>query len=529
MNETNKTKKDNNSTKKETMNNKQINWNFIPSPTIFNYILSLRTNKILNALLNLQRMYGKSNKLTAEGYFYLPFDELQKQTQIRTKAAIYPKLDTLFLHDLISIKSVGQSKGKKVNYYRVKTENFKRYDNIKFDEIHNFIIKDIKSERGYKVKYLHQNCKKLVPVELLQREQAQKAISGQHIIKGEQIPITANILTKTKVSVYGSNGNIPFARYIQDCTLQEFINDGKRKREFIDIARKHKAEGNDEAYKRIKQGLNAATISATFPYNRKADNPNSRQNNILCLDIDGHDQTMNTETIKSILGAKEYIFYMAKSLSGDGLWALVEYEQGRELTDVFNTIKEELKQEGIILDSHCKDMARLRIESYDDNPYFNPNASKYTNTLNKAYKESEQTTPSKEANNAKNGTNSGKNSTPIIADSEQIEYMEKLTQYCTDNHITITSNHDETLFISRTLAATFGEQGRGYLLAIHKEQDYSNGEYITDDSEEVSRLYDNDLRKFAPSNQFEAIQKHVHAHGIIYHNGKFQREYRQAI
>lgn len=433
------------------------------------------------------------------------------------------------MHDLISIKSVGQSKGKKVNYYRVKTENFKRYDNIKFDEIHNFIIKDIKSERGYKVKYLSPNCKKLVPLELLQREQAQKAMAQQQIIKGEIIPITANILTKTKVSVYGANGTIPFAKYVRDCTLQNFINEGKSKREFIDIARKHKAEGNDEAYKRIKQGLNAATISATFPYNRKADNPNSKPNHILCLDIDGHDQTMHMETIKSVLREKEYIFYLAKSLSGNGLWALIEYEPNRAIEDVFCTISAELQQEGIILDAHCKDMARLRIESYDNNPYFNPNAIKYTNTLNKAYKENDGTTPSKRTDNAKNATKSGKNSTPIIADSEQVEYMKKLAEYCTDNHITITRNHDETLFISRTLAATFGEQGRVYLLAIHKEQDFINGEYIQDDSEEVSRLYDNDLQKFAPSNQFEAIQKHVHAHGIIYHNGKFQREYRQAI
>lgn len=509
--------------------NKQINWNFIPTPTIFEDIMSLRTHNILNTLLNLQRMYQKSNKLTIDGYFYLPFEELQKRTQTKTKVALYPKLDTLFLHDLISIKSVGASKGKKVNYYRVKTENFKRYDLIKYDEIQNFIIKDIKSEKGYKCKYLHANCKKLVPMELLKREQAQKAMSGQQIIKGEQIPITSNILNKTKVSVYGANGTIPFAKYVRDCTLQDFINEGKSKREFIDIARKYKAEGNDEAYKRIKQGLNAATISATFPCNRKSDNPNSRQNNILCLDIDGHDQTMHMETIKSILGAKEYIFYMAQSLSGNGLWALVEYEPNRAIEDVFCTISAELQQEGIILDSHCKDMARLRIQSYDDNAYFNPNAIKYTNTLNKDYNPSGRTTASKRTDNAKNSTRSSKNNTPIIADSEQIEYMEKLADYCTANHITITENHDETLFISRSLAATFGEQARGYLLAIHKEQDYSNGEYIQDDSEVINKLYDSDLNKFAPSNQFEQIQAHVNAHGIIYHNGKFQMEYRQAI
>lgn len=63
------------------MNNKEINWNFIPTPTIFEDIMSLRTHNILNTLLNLQRMYGKANKLTHDGYFYLPFDELQKHTQ----------------------------------------------------------------------------------------------------------------------------------------------------------------------------------------------------------------------------------------------------------------------------------------------------------------------------------------------------------------------------------------------------------------------------------------------------------------
>ena len=512
----------------------EIDYQFTPIPRIFGDILSLRTNNILTTLLNLQIMYSKANKLTIDGYFYLPFEELQKRTQTKSKAALYPKLDTLFLHDLLSIKSVGQSKGKHVNYYRVKTENFKRYDNIKFDEIHNFIIQDIKSEKGYKVKYLHPNCKKLVPIELLQREQQINATASLQIIKGEIIPITKDILNTAKVSVYGLNKGTPFGRYLKTCTIQEFINDGfkKKHRIFIDKARKEKEEGDEKNYNITKVSLNAATISAICPNNHKKDNKNIQPNNIICLDIDGKDNTLDMETIASILGAKDYVFYMAKSLSNKGLWALVEYEPNRAIEDVFNTIQEELKEDGIILDKNCKDITRLRIQSYDTNPYYNENAIKYTNTLNKAYKESEQTTPSKEKKNAIQSTTEANKGVSTEELNEQIEYMEKLTRYCKQNHQTITRNHDETLFISRTMAATFGEIGKRWLVTIHKEQDFSKGKYIINDSEKIIKLFENDLQNFKPSNQFEAIKNHVERNcNIYYNNGEFQylKEYKKAI
>lgn len=508
----------------------EIDYNFIPTPTIFEDIMSLRTHNILNTLLNLQRMYSKANKLTIDGYFYLPLEELQKRTQTKSKAALYPKLDTLFLHDLLSIKSVGQSKGKHVNYYRVKTENFKRYDNIKFDEIHNFIIKDIKSEKGYKCKYLHPNCKKLVPIELLQREQERNATASFHIIKGEIIPITNDILNNTYVSAYYPNRCIPFSRYNGNITLQEFIDNGENFKGYINQAREAKEKGNLTTYKAIKQSMPAVTLSATFDGKRNLDNI-THINHILCLDIDGKEQSLSIQEIEDKLKEKDYIFYFAKSFSNDGIFALIEYQDGRDIEDVFNTIQAELQNDGIILDKHCKDITRLRIQSYDTNPYYNDKAIKYTNTLNKAYKESEPTTESKEIKNAIQSTTEANKGVSTEELNEQITYMEKLTQFCKDNHQTITRNHDETLFISRTLAATFGEIAKRWLVTIHKEQDYSKGKYIINDSEKIIKLYDNDLKNFKPSNQFEAIKNHVERNCNISHvNGEFHfGEYRKAI
>ncbi|MCQ2243826.1 MAG: hypothetical protein MJZ32_06165 [Bacteroidaceae bacterium] len=509
----------------------EIDYNFIPTPTIFENILSFRTRNILNTLLNLQRMYGKANKLTIDGYFYLPSEELQRRIQTKSKKAIYPKLDTLFLHDLLSIKSVGQSKGKHVNYYRVKTENFKRYDNIKFDEIGNFKIKDIKSERGYKVKYLHPNCKKLVPIELLQREQEINATAYQQIIKGEIIPITKDILTNTFVSVFYPNRGIPFSKYNGNITLKEFIDNGENYKGYIEQAREAKEKGNQTTYKTLKQAMPAVTISATFDGKRNIDNI-THINHILCLDIDGKEQTLSLQEIEDKLKEKDYIFYFAKSFSNDGIYALVEYQEGKEIEDVFNTIQTELSNDGIILDKHCKDITRLRIQSYDDTPYYNDKAIKYTNTLNKAYKESEPTTPSKEERIGISTTSNVNNNVSTEEFNEQIEYMEKLSQYCKQNHVTITRNHDETLFISRTLAATFGEIGKRWLVTIHKEQDYSKGKYIINDSDKISKLYESDLKNFKPSNQFEAIKNHIERNcNLHYINGEFQhlKEYRKAI
>lgn len=509
----------------------EIDYNFIPTPTIFENIMSLRTHNILNTLLNLQRMYQKANKLTIDGYFYLPLEELQKRTQTKSKAALYPKLDTLVSHDLLSIKSVGQSKGKHVNYYRVKTENFKRYDNIKYDEISNFKIDDIKSEKGYKVKYLSPNCKKRVPIELIQREQERNATASLQIINGERIPITNDILNNTFVSVYTSNRGIPFAKYNGNITLNEFINNGENFKGYIQQAREAKEKGYLTTYKTLKQSMPAFTLSATFDGKRNIDTI-TNENHILCLDIDGKEQTLSIDEITEVLKAKEYIFYFARSFSNDGIFALIEYQEGKEIEDVFNTIKTELQNDGIILDSHCKDITRLRIQSYDNNPYFNENAIKYTNTLNKAYRESEPTTESKSERNWIPTTSNVNDNVSTEQLSEQITYMEKLTHYCKENHITITRNHDETLFVSRTLAATFGEIGKRWLTTIHKEQDFCKGKYIINDSEKVIKLYESDLKNFKSSNQFEAIKNHVERNCNLYYvNGEFQhlKEYRNAI
>lgn len=509
----------------------EIDYQFTPIPRNFNDILSPKTNNILTTLLNLQIMYSKQNKLTIDGYFYLPFEELQKRTQTKSKAALYPKLDTLVLHDLLSIKSVGQSKGKHVNYYRVKTENFKRYDNIKFDEIHNFKIEDIKSEKGYKCKYLHPNCKKLVPIELIQREQERNATASLQIINGERIPITNDILNNTFVSVYTSNRGIPFAKYNGNITLNEFINNGEQFKAYIQQAREAKEKGNLTTYKAIKQSMPAVAISATFEGKRNIDNI-TNENHILCLDIDGKEQTLSIDEIADKLKEKDYIFYYQKSFSNDGIFALVEYQEGKEIEDVFNTIKTELQNDSIILDSHCKDITRLRIQSYDNNPYFNENAIKYTNTLNKAYRESDPTTESKSERNHIPTTSNVNDNVSTEQLREQITYMERLAQYCKDNHITITRNHDETLFVSRTLAATFGEIGKRWLVTIHKEQDFSKGKYIINDSEKISKLYESDLKNFKSSNQFEAIRNHVENNcNLHYINGEFQhlKEYRKAI
>ena len=275
----------------------------------------------------------------------------------------------------------------------------------------------------------------------------------------------------------------------------------------------------------------AVTISATFDGKRNIDNI-TNENHILCLDIDGKEQSLSIDEITEILKAKEYIFFFAKSFSNDGIFALIEYQDGNDIKDVFESIQTELANDGIILDNHCKDITRLRIQSYDNNPYYNDKAIKYTNTLNKAYKDTEPTTESKKECNRIPTTSNVNNNVSTEELNEQIEYMEKLSQYCKQNHVTITRNHEETLFISRTLAATFGDIAKRWLLTIHKEQDYAKGKYIINDSEKIIKLFENDLKHFKQSNQFEAIKNHVERNcKLQYINGEFQylKDYKMAI
>lgn len=89
------------------------------------------------------------------------------------------------------------------------------------------------------------------------------------------------------------------------------------------------------------------------------------------------------EEFKKKLSKLPYMMYCGLSASGKGLFCIIPYKDYRNHKLHFNALEQEFKDMGIVVDSSCSDIGRLRFYSYDEFPYANPDAEIYTRTLEK--------------------------------------------------------------------------------------------------------------------------------------------------
>ena len=144
-----------------------------------------------------------------------------------------------------------------------------------------------------------------------------------------------------------------------------------------------RSSSNEEERKFLKSKLPAITPSGVFS-KRKADCL-VEPTNLICIDIDGKDNPSisNMEEFKKKLSKLPYIMYCGLSASGKGLFCIIPYKDYRNHKLHFNALEQEFKDMGIVVDSSCSDIGRLRFYSYDEYPYANPDAEIYTRTLEK--------------------------------------------------------------------------------------------------------------------------------------------------
>lgn len=76
--------------------------------------------------------------------------------------------------------------------------------------------------------------------------------------------------------------------------------------------------------------------------------------------------------------------YCGLSASSKGVFCIIPYDDFSKHKLHFNALQQEFKEMGIIIDSSCSDICRLRFYSYDEHPYVNWNAEIYTHTLEKS-------------------------------------------------------------------------------------------------------------------------------------------------
>lgn len=156
------------------------------------------------------------------------------------------------------------------------------------------------------------------------------------------------------------------------------------KNEYTPIVEKLRNTSNDKERKHLKNSLPAITVSGIFS-KRRADCMIS-PSNLICIDIDGKDNpsVLDMEVLKARLAKLPYIMYCGLSASGKGVFCIIQYDDFGKHKLYFNALQQEFKEMGIIIDSSCSDICRLRFYSYDKHPYVNWNAEVYTHTLEKS-------------------------------------------------------------------------------------------------------------------------------------------------
>lgn len=169
----------------------------------------------------------------------------------------------------------------------------------------------------------------------------------------------------SKVSLYKRvNDN----RQLMTITLDDWIHKVSIKsRESITKLREVN-ETDPKAAKVLKSlNLPCVTISGVFEGERKS-NMVTSTNPIICVDIDELPFAMEWEEVKEKVFNLPYVFYTSLSCRGNGVFALIYYNEKNSLLDTFRSLEKDFRKMNIIIDKACKDICRLRFVSYDEHP-----------------------------------------------------------------------------------------------------------------------------------------------------------------
>lgn len=149
-------------------------------------------------------------------------------------------------------------------------------------------------------------------------------------------------------------------------------------KEYKDDILRLRAVFDKEKRNALKRSLPQATISGVFSPTR-AKNNLSQHSGLICVDIDAKDNPdiLDWETLKQDLSVLPQIAYCALSVSGKGFFLVIPLRYPEKHLRQFRQLQIDFRKMGIMIDSACSDITRLRCLSYDEHPIINENATLY--------------------------------------------------------------------------------------------------------------------------------------------------------
>ena len=144
------------------------------------------------------------------------------------------------------------------------------------------------------------------------------------------------------------------------------------------LSDKVRAERDKAKQKKMKQQLLPAfTPSGTFEVRNKQGL--IKHSGYMCVDIDGDDNPhiRDWQTVVFELGKLPQIAFAALSVSGNGAFALIPIKYPDRHEEHFKAFQKSFAMRGLVIDSKCSDLSRLRFYSYNDQYYINKEAEPY--------------------------------------------------------------------------------------------------------------------------------------------------------
>ena len=127
-----------------------INYQFTAIPTNLFYLLDNNTRTLLFCLIQSSTYFAKE-----DGFFYITKEAIGELTNLSVNV-ITAAIDTLYINGLVYVQTVGKSKGKYVNHYRVNFEEFRRFEDYTIEELKNPSnkIEMVKYKNNYQPQYI---------------------------------------------------------------------------------------------------------------------------------------------------------------------------------------------------------------------------------------------------------------------------------------------------------------------------------------------------------------------------------------